>query len=213
MIRLAGMVVLAAILVGCGSKSPDYKSLWTTSSSTSAEATTGSAPEPLSAYLKRLGVSGDQVDPGSLPDLTVSMPTPAGWVPYVNPHFTKQTVAIHKGESYPLAMLMAFKLSGDFNPTDVVQHSFVDAEMQEEFKKLDSSTADFHGFPSGMIQGSYTLLGQRLHSYNRIVVATGSGADHPRYLVQFTVTTVATQAVAQSDDVEAIIKGFTVAAK
>lgn len=148
-----------------------------------------------------------------MPDLTVSMPTPPGWTKYTNPHFTKQTVAINKGPSYPLAMLMVFTLTGDFDPAEVVQHSFVDAEMQQEFSKLDSSTADFHGFPSGMIQGSYTLLGQRLHSYNRVVIATGSGKDHPRYLVQFTVTTVATKAVAEADDVEAIIRGFSVTAK
>ena len=38
-------------------------------------------------------------------------------------------------------------------------------------------------------------------------------SNFERYLVQFTVTTLADQAAPQSGDVEAVIKGFSVAVK
>ena len=64
-----------------------------------------------------------------------------------------------------------------------------------------------------MIQGSYDLDGTRLHSFNRIVLPTGSPPGKQRYLVQLTITSLADQAVAQAGDIEAIIHGFVVAAK
>jgi hypothetical protein len=64
-----------------------------------------------------------------------------------------------------------------------------------------------------MIQGSYAMGGTRLHSYNRMVIATGSAPARQRYLVQLTITSLADEAVMQSNDVEAIIRGFVVAAK
>ncbi|CNG96588.1 LpqT protein [Mycobacterium tuberculosis] len=64
-----------------------------------------------------------------------------------------------------------------------------------------------------MLQGSYDQDDMRMHSYNRIVIATGSPPGKQRYLVQLTITSLAKEAVAQSSDIEAIIRGFTVAAK
>jgi hypothetical protein len=64
-----------------------------------------------------------------------------------------------------------------------------------------------------MIQGSYDVEGTRLHSWNRIVIPTGSPPTNQRYLVQLTITSLADQAVTQSTDIEAIIHGFVVAAK
>jgi hypothetical protein len=64
-----------------------------------------------------------------------------------------------------------------------------------------------------MIEGSYGVSGNRLHTYNRMVIATGSAPAQQRYLVQLAVTSLADQAAPDAADVEAIIKGFTVAAK
>lgn len=211
--RIVGAAVLAACLVGCGAKTPDYQSLWTTSATTTTTETSADKPVPFPDYLQSIGVTGEQVAPDSLTDLKVSIPTPRGWSKSTNPNFSPGTVAISKGASYPMAILMVFKLDGDFDAAEAVKHSFTDAELAQNFTKLDSSTTDFHGFPSGTIQGSYDQLGQRLHGYNRVVIATGAPPAQQRYLVQLTITTVATQAVAQADDVEAIIDGFTVAAK
>lgn len=211
--RLLAIVAAAVSAVGCAPKTPDYQSILSTSSATSSTATTTSKPVPLSQYLQNIGVAGQQVAPDSLADLTVSIPTPPGWSRSKSPKITPETVMISRGGKYPTARLVVFKLSGDFDPAQVVKHGNDDAQLFENFRQLDASTADYNGFPSSMIQGSYDLDGTRLHSWNRIVIPTGSPPANQRYLVQLTITTLANQAVAQSDDIEAIIRGFVVAAK
>ena len=64
-----------------------------------------------------------------------------------------------------------------------------------------------------MIEGSYDLNGQRMHSYVRVVIATGSPPAKQRYLVQFTVTGYADKAATKAPDIEALIAGFNVAKK
>ena len=61
-----------------------------------------------------------------------------------------------------------------------------------------------------MIEGSYDLNGRRMHSYNRIVIATGAPPANQRYLVQFTVTGYAEKAQPKRrPDIEAVITGST----
>ncbi|BBX63159.1 putative lipoprotein LpqT [Mycobacterium saskatchewanense] len=213
--RAWAAVAAAAALsaAGCGPKAPDYQSIWSKTSTTSATPTTTAKPVPLSQYLRDLGVTGQQVAPSALPDLTVSMPTPPGWSVASNPNIKPETVMISKGGKYPTARLVVFKLQGDFDPAQVIKHGNDDAQLFENFRQLDASTADYNGFPSSEIQGSYDLDGTRLHSWNRMVIPTGSPPANQRYLVQLTITGLADQAVAQSSDIEAIIKGFVVARK
>ncbi len=208
----AAIAALIVSAVACGPKTPDYQSIWS-KSSTATTTTTTEKPVPLSQYLQNIGVTGQQVAPGSLTDLTVSIPTPPGWSPANNPNIRPETVMISKGGKYPTARLVVFKLQGDFDPAQVIKHGNDDAQLFEDFKQLDASTADYNGFPSSEIQGSYELDGTRLHSWNRIVIPTGPPPNHQRYLVQLTITSLADQAVAQSSDIEAIIRGFVVAAK
>jgi hypothetical protein len=210
----ATAVVLAALTasaVACGPKSPDFQSILTTTTTSAAPTATG-RPVPFSKYLESIGVTGEQVAPNTLTDLTVSIPTPAGWAPYSNPKISPSTEVISKGGKYPAAMLSVFKLRGDFNAAEAIKHGNADAQLFENFTQLDASTADFKGFPSSMIQGSYDLDGTRLHSWNRIVIPTGSPPANQRYLVQLTITSLADQAAAQSSDIEAIIRGFVVTA-
>jgi hypothetical protein len=211
----ATVVVVSMSVVACGPKAPDYQSILSTGSSTTTTVTTTTTgkPVPLSKYLESIGVTGKQVAPGALTDLTVSIPTPPGWSPYSNPKIAPETVMISKGGKYPTARLVVFALRGDFDPAQAIKHGNDDAQLFENFKQLDASTANYNGFPSSMIQGSYDLDQMRLHSFNRIVIATGSPPGNQRYLVQLTITGLADQAVAQSNDIEAIIHGFVVAAK
>jgi Probable lipoprotein LpqN len=207
------VMVAAAFSAGCAPKPPDYQSILSTTSTTT---TTKAAakPVPLSQYLQSIGVTGQPVAPGSLPDLTVSIPTPPGWSPFTSPNISPQTLIISQGGKFPTARLVVFKLNGDFDPAQVIKHGNDDAQLFENFKQLDASGAPYNGFPSSMIQGSYDLEGgMRLHSWNRIVIATGSPPAHQRYLVQLTITGFANQAAAQSSDINAIIHGFVVAAK
>lgn len=212
--RTAAVLAVAAMsAVACApAKPPDFQSVLTTSTTTSAAATTA-RPVPLSQYLESIGVSGKQVAPKKLTGLTVSIPTPPGWSPYSGPKIPPETVIISKGGKYPTARLVVFALRGDFDSADVARRGNDDAQLFDNFKQLDASTANFNGFPSSMMQGSYDLDGTRLHSWNRIVIPTGPPPDNQRYLVQLTITSLATEAVANAPDIEAIIRGFVVAAK
>ena len=210
--RAATLALLAIAVAGCGAQSPDYTSLLTTT--TSAKPTQTETPVPISQYLESAGVVGQPVAPEKLTDLTVTMPSPKGWTQYSNPSFAPGTRVIAKGDTYPTAMLMVFQLSGsDFDAKKAIEHGNADAKLSENFKQLNASLDDFKGFPSSMIEGSYDLNGKRMHSYNRVVIATGSPPANQRYLVQFTVTGYADKAQAEAPDIEALIAGFNVAKK
>lgn len=212
-------VTCAALLVtvtvaGCGPSAPDYKSIWTT---TSATPTNTETPVSISKYFDGIGVTGATVAPDKLTDLTVTVPSPPGWAPYVDAKLAAGTRTIAKGDTYPTAMLLVFALDGKFDPAEALKHADADAMASKDFVRLNGSAADFRGFPSSMIEGTYDLNGQRMQSYNRIVIATGTPvrANLPgqKYLIQLTVTAFADKAQADGADIESIIKGFTVAAK
>jgi len=208
----AAMVAVALSSGGCASKPPDYQSILS-KTSTATTTTPVEKPVPLSQYLQNIGVTGQPVAPAALTDLTVSIPTPPGWAPFTSPNISPQTLIISPGGKFPTARLVVFKLNGDFDPAQVIKHGNDDAQLFENFKQLDASGAPYNGFPSSMIQGSYDVDGMRLHSWNRIVIPTGSPPAHQRYLVQLTITGRADQAAAQSTDINTIIHGFVVAAK
>ncbi|MDG5485244.1 LpqN/LpqT family lipoprotein [Mycolicibacterium gadium] len=214
--RVRHRVVAAALAVlaasGCAPEPPDYQSLLSTTPTTTATTSSGNeAQVPIATYLEQKGVVGEPIPADKLTDLTVTYPTPPGWKPFVNSNLSPGTRMIAKGTTYPTAMVIVFKLNGDFDVNEAIGHGYVDAEMSENFKRLNASMDDFKGFPSAMIEGSYDLNGARMHTYNRIVIATGAPPANNRYLIQFTVTGYADKAVEEAPDIEAIIRGFNVA--
>jgi hypothetical protein len=213
LVRVAAALAACAVsAAGCGSKNPDYQSIWSTTPTTTSAAP-AERPVPFSQYLESNGVSGTPVAPDQVTAMTVSIPIPAGWQKVNRANIPTATELIAKADSFPNAMLIVFKLVGEFDAKELVKHGNDDARLAENFKQLESSDADFHGFPSSMIEGSYNLGNQRLHTINRIVVAHGAGEDPDRYLIQLAVTSLADKAVADAVDIETIIRGFTVAAK
>jgi len=211
----AAVLSLALVLTACGSNPPDYSSIWTSSSTATTTTTTPASdkPQPIAEYLYGLGVTGEQVPLDKLTDLTVTLPKPPGWTKYANPNFSPGTEMIAKNNTYPTAMVVVLRLTGNFDVAEALKHASVDAEMNQNFTKLNSSNETFDGFPSSMIEGSYDANGKRMHTYNRVVIPVTPAPKFQRYLVQFTVTTLADQAAVQSDDIEAVIKGFSVTAK
>lgn len=205
----ATLALLVGAVVGCGDEIPDYQSVWTTT--TAPPAATAAAPVPIHQYLDDAGVAGEPVPPDQLTDLTVTIPTPPGWEPFVDPGFAPGTQVIAKDKTWPLAMLAVIQLTGDFDVAEAIDHGNVGAELSDNFKRLNASTEDWRGYPSSMIEGSYDLNGNRMQTYNRIVIATGSPPAHQRYLVQLTVTSLAEEAAANGPDIESILRGFTVA--
>ena len=208
----AAVLSVALVLTACGNSTPDYSSVYTTPSSPTTT-TTAATPTPIAQYLDGVGVTGEQVPLDKLTDLTVTLPRLPGWTKYNNSNFSPGTEVIAKNNTYPTAMVMVFRLNGNFDVREALKHASADAEISQNFKKLNYSDADFDGFPSSMIEGSYDLNGKRLHTYNRVVIPVTPAPRFQRYLVQFTVTTLADQAAPQSGDVEAVIKGFAVAVK
>jgi hypothetical protein len=204
-------VLLAA---GCGTKPPDYQSILSTSST--APTTTTDRPVPISEYLEQHGVQGEPMTPKTLTELTVTLPQPPGWA-VVNDDTTQADYEVIRktgAQTYPpTAMLIVFKLNGNFDVAEAIKHGYADAQLSEGFKQLNASMDNFKGFPSAMIEGSYTVGQNRLHTYNRIVIVTGRPPANQRYLVQFSVTTAANEAQPIAADVEKIIAGFTVALK
>lgn len=205
-------LTVAAISTACGSPTPDYSSVWS-SSPTSTTSTTSTSPTPIAQYLEGVGVTGEPVPLDKLTDLKVTLPQPPGWVKYSNANLSPATQVIAKNNTYPTATLIIFKLNGNFDVAEAIKHANVDAEISQNFTKLNSSDADFNGFPSAMIEGSYDLNGKRLHSYNRVVIPVTAAPQFQRYLVQLTVTSLADQAAPDAADIEAIIRGFTVSVK
>ncbi|MCB0931823.1 MAG: LpqN/LpqT family lipoprotein [Mycobacterium sp.] len=213
--RLAATILALAFgAVGCSAHStPDYSSLVTTSATSTEETSPTEAPTPIADYLASVDVTGQQVPLDKLTDITVTLTKPPGWTKYANPNFSPGTEAIAKNNTYPTAMVMAFKLTGNFDVAEALKHAPADAELSQNFTKLNFSEAPFMGFPSSMIEGTYDLNGTRLHTYSRIVIPVSPGPAFQRYLVQFTVTSRADQAGPEAGDVEAVIKSFTVTAK
>ena len=207
----AAIIAVVVGTVGCGARTPDYSSFVTTSTKTTESTeSTSATPTPIAQYLASAGVTGQQVALDKLTDLTVTLPRPPGWTKYANPNFSPGTEAIAKNNTYPTALVMVFKLDGDFDVAAALKHADADAELSKGFTKLNSSGDDFKGFPSSMIEGSYDLNGTRVHTYNRVVLPVTPAPRFQRYLVQLTVTTLADQAAAQAPDVGQIINGFTV---
>lgn len=214
--RRVGLVGVAALAItaasACGSPAPDYSTVWTTSTTTSSP-TTSATPTPLAQYLEGVGVVGEPIPVDKLTDIKVTLPRPPGWAKPNNSNFSPATEVIAKNNAYPMAMLMVFKLNGNFDVGEALKHVDADAQLSQNFKQLNASNKDFNGFPSAMVEGSYDLNGRRLHSYNRVVIPVTPAPQFQRYLVQFTVTSMAEQAAPDSADIEAIIKGFTVSLK
>jgi predicted small lipoprotein YifL len=210
-LRRVGVVAATVLaLAACGSKTPNYQSIWSTAPTTTTSVDKA-ALVPFPDYLSKLGVQSEQVVPGTLTDLKVTLPRPHGWTEYKNPNYSPGTVVIAEHDTYPIAMLMVFRLSGDFNADEAVKHADADALLSENFKKLDGSYEKFQGFPSSMIEGSYDLNGQRMQTYSRVIIATSTPPKPGiHYLIQLTVTGHAEKAKDQAPDIEAIIKGFAV---
>jgi hypothetical protein len=213
LLRLLTWLALLVLATGCSAKAPDYQALLRPSAPSTATPTP-ERPVPIAQYLQDHGVTGAPITQATLTDIKVSIPTPPGWSVIDDPKQQATFEVIRKtnvAAYQPTAMLMVFKLIGNFDVAEAIRHGYADAELADRFNRLNASMADFHGMPSAMIEGSYNVGEQRLHTYNRIVIPTGPPPANQRYLVQFSVTTAADQAQSLGADVESIIRGFTVA--
>ena len=125
--RIAAAALAATTLAtGCQAHTADYSSLATTSPR-STEETSAANPTPIAQYLSGLGVTGEQLPLDELTDITVALPRPPGWSTYDNPNFSPGTEAIAKNNNYPTALVMVFKLDGNFDVAAALQHAGLSA--------------------------------------------------------------------------------------
>ena len=200
--RIAIALSLLILVAACDTKPPDYRAIWSSTPTTAP--TTTASPEPFSQYLYDKRVDGQPMTPQNLTELTVSMPHPPGWSVVTDPNQPSAYEVIRKtavAAFQPTAVLMVFKLTGaDFDVNEALKHAY---EMPGAIQE------PFDGMPSSKIEATYYEANdQKVHRYNRIVIATAK--SNQRYLIQFSITTTADQAQEADPDVLAIIKGFTV---
>jgi len=180
--RIAIALSLLFLVAACESKPPDYRAIWSSSASSSAP-TTSTSPVPFSQYLQSKGIDGEPMTPKTLTELSVSIPHPAGWAVVTDPNqpsafeiLRKTAVAAYQST----AVLLVFRLNGgNFDVNDALKHAY---EMPGAIEE------QFNGMPSSRIEATYAdASGQKIHRYNRIVIATAKSSQ--RYLVQFSVVT------------------------
>ncbi len=143
--------------------------------------------------------------------LDFTLPMPPGWTQVPDPNVPDAFVVTANRHSNSLytsnAQLVVYRLIGDFDPKEAITHGYLDSAQLPAWRSTNASMADFNGFPSAIIEGTYRQNEMTLNTSHRHVIVT-SGPD--KYLVSLAVTTDAAQAVAEAPATDAIVNGFQV---
>jgi hypothetical protein len=163
--------------------------------------------------LQSKGVKLVAQKPEGFKALDITLPVPPRWtrVPDPNVPDAFAVIADRLGNSLYTsnAQVVVDKLVGNFDPKEAITHGFVDSQQLLAWQTTNGSQADFGGFPSSVIEGTYRQNDMTLNTSRRNVIAT-SGSE--KYLVSFSVTTDQSQAVADGPATDAIVNGFRVTA-
>jgi len=164
-------------------------------------------------YLQAKEVKLEPQKPQDFKALDISLPMPTGWTQVPDPNVPDAfaVIADRSGRSLYTsnAQVVVYKLIGDFDPKEAITHGYIDSQQLPAWQTTDASLADFDGFPSSIIEGTYRQNDMTLNTSRRYVIAT-SGQD--KYLVSLAVTTDVTQAVAEAPATDAIVNGFRMTA-
>jgi hypothetical protein len=164
-------------------------------------------------YLQSKGVKLEAQNPQGFKPLDITLPLPARWTQVPDPNVPDAfaVIADRRGTSIYTsnAQVVVYKLVGNFDPKDAITHGFVDSQQLPTWQTTNASMADFGGFPSSIIEGTYRDGDMLLNTSRRHVIAT-SGRD--KYLVSLSVTTDRSVAIADAPATDAIINGFRVTA-
>ncbi len=168
----------------------------------------------LAEFLKEKGVVLEPQKAAGFTALNIVLPIPTGWriIPDPNVPNAFSVIADRQGGDglyTSNAQLMVSKLIGDFDPREAISHGYIENQKLLAWQSTSASMADFGGFPSSLIEGTYRDTDMTLNTSRRQVIAQ-SGSD--RFLVTLSVTTAANQAVAAAAATDGITKGFNVAA-
>jgi Probable lipoprotein LpqN len=174
-----------------------------------APAVTGTLRE----FLQSKGVKLEAQRAQGFRALEITLPVPTRWTQVPDPNVPDAFVVIadRQGTSFYTsnAQLVVYKLIGNFDPKEAISHGFVDSQQLMAWQTTNASQADFLGYPSSIIEGTYRQNDMTLNTSRRSVIVP-SGAD--KYLVTLSVTTGLANAVGDGPATDAIINGFRVAA-
>jgi hypothetical protein len=167
----------------------------------------------LREYLQSKGVKLEAQRPQGFKALDITLPVPARWTQVPDPNVPDAFVVIADRQGTSLytsnAQLVVYRLVGNFDPREAISHGFVDSQQLMAWQTTNASQADFLGFPSSIIEGTYRQNDMTLNTSRRSTIVT-SGAE--KYLVALSVTTGLSNAVGDGPATDAIINGFRVAA-
>ncbi|OCB34022.1 hypothetical protein A5675_21010 [Mycobacterium malmoense] len=162
-------------------------------------------------YLESKGVKLEAQKPQGLKALDITLPVPARWTQVPDPNVPDAfaVIADRQGSSIysSNAQVVVYKLVGDFDPREAISHGYVDSQKLLAWQPTNASMADFGGFPSSIVEGTYRDGDMTLNTSRRHVIAT---SGHDKYLVSLAVTTDRAVAVADAPATDAIINGFRV---
>ncbi|MDO2360703.1 LpqN/LpqT family lipoprotein, partial [Mycobacterium avium] len=172
-----------------------------------APATSGTIRE----FLQSKGVKFEAQKPQGFKALDITLPMPARWTQVPDPNVPDAFAVIadrHGSSIYSSnAQVVVYKLVGNFDPREAITHGYVDSQKLPAWQPTNASMADFGGFPSSIVEGTYRDGDLTLNTSRRHVIAT-SGPD--KYLVSLAVTTDRAVAVADAPATDAIVNGFRV---
>ena len=178
-----------------------------------ASPVTPAASGTIREYLQSKGVQLEAQKPQGFTALDITLPVPPRWTQVPDPNVPDAfaVIADRQGNSIYTsnAQVVVYRLVGNFDPKDVITHGYVDSQKLLAWQTTNASMADFGGFPSSVIEGTYRDGDMTLNTSRRHVIAT-SGRD--KYLVSLAVTTDRSLAVADGPATDAIVNGFRVAA-
>ncbi|OBH26166.1 LpqN/LpqT family lipoprotein [Mycobacterium sp. E1319] len=164
-------------------------------------------------YLQSKGVKLEAQKPQGFKALDITLPVPARWTQVPDPNVPDAfaVIADRQGSSIYTsnAQVVVYKLVGDVDPRDAITHGYVDSQKLLAWQPTNASMADFGGFPSSVVEGTYRDGDVTLNTSRRHVIAT-SGRD--KYLVSLSVTTDRAVAISDAPATNAIINGFRVTA-
>jgi hypothetical protein len=163
-------------------------------------------------FLKSKNVALEPQSAKDFKALNIVLPMPTGWSQVPDPNVPDAFAVIADrvggdGLYTSNAQVIVYKLVGDFDPKEAISHGLIDSQQLPAWRSTDASMADFGGFPSSMIEGTYRQNNMTLNTSKRNVIAT-SGTD--RYLVSLAVTTSAQVSVAAGAATDAVVNGFRV---
>jgi probable lipoprotein LpqN len=163
-------------------------------------------------FLKSKNVALEPQSAKDFKALNIVLPMPTGWSQVPDPNVPDAFAVIADrvggdGLYTSNAQVIIYKLVGDFDPKEAISHGLIDSQQLPAWRSTDASMADFNGFPSSMIEGTYRQNNMTLNTSKRNVIAT-SGSD--RYLVSLAVTTSAQVSVAAGAATDAVVNGFRV---